>query len=113
MSVTPARWHPASPPCACLCLACAGAPPVPFLQGAGQLSWVIAANEEMARFMILADACLADQDKVREEGGGDQPASRYIVCAQDCLLQRAFSWLCTVQSTVRCSQLRCRVAVLH
>jgi hypothetical protein len=25
---------------------------------------VIAANEEMARFMILADACLADQDKV-------------------------------------------------
>jgi hypothetical protein len=28
---------------------------------------VIAANEEMARFMILADAILADQDKVGQE----------------------------------------------
>jgi hypothetical protein len=35
-----------------------------MLQGAGQLYWVICANEEMARFMILADALLAAKDKV-------------------------------------------------
>jgi hypothetical protein len=35
------------------------------LQGLNQLSWVIAANEEMARLLILADAFLAGQDKVR------------------------------------------------
>lgn len=37
-------------------------------QGDNQLRWVIAANEEMARFMLLADAFLADKDKVREGG---------------------------------------------
>jgi hypothetical protein len=40
---------------------------------------VIAANEEMARFMILADACLADQDKV---GAGQQQMPPYVpTCA--------------------------------
>lgn len=34
-------------------------------QGPAQLYWVMCANEEMARFMILADALLADKDKVR------------------------------------------------
>lgn len=55
-------------PAACCCLLC------PLLQGAGQLAWVIAANEEMARFMILADACLADQDKVRGMNASAAPA---------------------------------------
>jgi hypothetical protein len=39
---------------------------------------VIAANEEMARFMILADAFLADKDKVRS---GQQQAPQ---CAPMC-----------------------------
>lgn len=38
-----------------------------ILQGDNQLRWVIAANEEMARFMILADALLADKDKVGKQ----------------------------------------------
>lgn len=49
------------------------------LQGDNQLRWVIAANEEMARFMILADAFLADKDKVRQLSQEEQQEQQLCV----------------------------------
>jgi hypothetical protein len=37
---------------------------LPVLQTPAQLHWAICANEEIARFMLVADALLASKDKV-------------------------------------------------
>jgi hypothetical protein len=34
-------------------------------QGPAQLAWCIAVNEEMARFLLLVDAVMAEYDKAR------------------------------------------------
>lgn len=93
--------------CQCGCPACARAhtmrlPPARPLprarcspQGGDALAWVIAANEEMARFMILADAHLAHLDKVRDQAA---PA-----CACASLLQRRVACAARIHACARAS----------
>jgi hypothetical protein len=82
----------------CLVLPCWVLPFAGCCQGASQLAWVIAANEEMARFMILADAFLADQDKVTH---GCLMGDSWVMHEVDGWAGAQPAWLCHVAESCR------------